>query len=61
MHLDNTINADIKRSRDRHFTLTAKLHIRDPRKFSMQTPILISREILNITDGSEGFSISESS
>ena len=45
MPLDNCINDDIKRLHDCHCTLTTKVYIRDPRRFSIQTPRLISRGI----------------
>ena len=60
--LDNSLNTDIKRSHDRHCILTTKLHIKDPRKFSMQTLRLISRGIHRLfecVDGEEGVPKSE--
>ena len=54
MPLDNSLNADIKRSHDRHCIITSKLHVKDPRKFSMRTPKLISRGILRLVESEEG-------
>ena len=62
MPLDNSLNADIKRAHDLHCIITSKLHIKDPRKFSMRTPKLISRGILRLVesgDGEEGVPCSE--
>ena len=42
MPLDNSLNADLKLSHDRHCVLTRRLPKNDPRKFSMSTPKLIS-------------------
>ena len=57
MPLGNILNTNIKRSCGFYCMLTADLHIRGPRKFSMQTPRLISRGIYRLFEciyGEEG-------
>ena len=54
MPLDNSLNADLKLSHDRHCVLTRRLPKNDPRKFSMATPKLISRGIHRLWDPGVG-------
>ena len=54
MPLYNSLNANIKRSCDTHCALTAKLHIKDPRKFSMIIPKLILCGMHRLIEYGEG-------
>ena len=54
MPLDNSLNADIKRSHDYHCVVTWHCATGDRRKFSMSTPRLIARGIRRLLENKDG-------
>ena len=54
MPMDNSLNACLNRSHERHCAITSKLHKNDPRKFSLATPKTISRGIRRLFECDEG-------